>query len=384
MKKWFYLPRELSVTKLRIRKKIVLMNQGLKYILSFFAGAFLTSCDPLVNQFANVEDAIIYRASVINKADAKKVIKVMTWNIRFGVARLDFFGDGCGDRAILSRSEVINGLEGIATKIKAEDPDIILMQEVDVQSKKTAYIDQAQWLLDHTDMNYGAYGSMWEAQAILADGLGRVNTGNLILSKWELKEAERYQLPLRGDQDGLTQYFYLRRNVIKAKVTMPGTSFYAVNTHLTAFATDETKQKHIMGFKDVLDGITADGDNFVAGGDLNELPPNASKLDYCMEDQCSGESYHTGSEPNHKEGSYFATEITWLNPLYASYTPAISLKEYGDAEAQHFTHSPFDRLALDRKLDYLWTNTSWSNGTTHQEATALSDHLPVTAIWMVQ
>ncbi len=360
------------------------MKYYFKYILSITAGMLLTSCDPLVNQFADIEDAVMYRASNIKNAEAKKSIKVMTWNIRFGVARLDFFGDGCGDRAILGKSEVVKGLEGLAAKINAEDPDIVLLQEVDVQSKKTAYIDQAQWLLDHTDLNYGAYGSMWEAQVILADGLGRVNTGNLTLSKWELKDAERHQLPLRSDQDGLTQYFYLRRNVLKAKVVMPGNSFYAVNTHLTAFATDDTKQKHITGFKDILDGIVAEGKNFVAGGDLNALPPNASKLDYCIEDQCSGESYHTGGESNHKEGAYFAPEITWLSSLYQTYTPAISLSEYGEQEGQHYTHSPFDRLQLDRKLDYLWTNTNWNNGTTHQGATSLSDHIPVTADWMVK
>jgi endonuclease/exonuclease/phosphatase family metal-dependent hydrolase len=152
----------------------------------------------------------------------------MAWNIRFGVARLRFFGDGCGDKVIMTKSEVTTGLKGLAAKIIAEDPDILLLQEVDVQSKKTAYIDQAQWLLDNTDMNYGAYGSMWQAQAILADGLGRVNTGNLILSKWKLENAERIQLPLRGDQDGLTKYFYLRRNVLKVVVDMPSNKFYAV------------------------------------------------------------------------------------------------------------------------------------------------------------
>ena len=102
---------------------------------------------------------------------------------------------------------------------------------------------------------------------------------------------------------------------------MPGNSFYAVNTHLTAFATDDTKQKHINGFKNILDGIVSEGHNFVAGGDLNALPPNAAKLDYCIEDQCSGESYHTGGDHNHKEGAYFAPEITWLSPLYQTYTP---------------------------------------------------------------
>ena len=95
------------------------------------------------------------------------------------------------------------------------------------------------------------------------------------MSKWKLEDAKRHQLPLRGDQDGLTQLFYLRRNVITAKVDMPGTPFFAVNAHLTAFATDDTKQKHISGFKTILDNIVASGFNFVAGGDLNAIPPNA-------------------------------------------------------------------------------------------------------------
>ncbi len=346
-------------------------------------GLLLFSCEPIVNEFNDVEDAVMYRANTITDAAARDTIKVMTWNIRFGIARLRFFGDGCGDRVILKKSEVYDGLTGLTEKIKLEDPDILLLQEVDVQSKKTGYIDQAQWLLDNTDFNYGAYASMWEAQIILADGLGRVNTGNLILSKWKLEEAERHQLALRGDQDGLTQYFYLRRNVLKAKVEMPGKPFYAVNTHLTAFATDDTKQKHIDGFKDILDGIVAEGQNFVAGGDLNEIPPNASKLDYCLEDQCEGESFHTGGEPEHKEGAYFAPEITWLNSLYQTYKPAIPLLEYGGQESKHFTHSPDDSLKLDRKLDYLWTNTAWFNSVTHQEATKLSDHIPVSAKWKV-
>ena len=218
-----------------------LLNHLLQSITLFSIAVILYSCEPIANHFDDVEDAIMYRSSTIKDFPSKKTVKVMTWNIRFGVARSDFFGDGCGDRVIFTENEVTTALEGIAKKINLEDPDILLLQEVDVQSKKTAYIDQAQWLLNNTNMNYGAYASMWEAQVILADGLGRVNTGNLILSKWELKDAERYQLDLRGDQDELTKYFYLRRNVIKTKVNMSSGPFYAVNTHLTAFATDVTK-----------------------------------------------------------------------------------------------------------------------------------------------
>ncbi|MBN4081290.1 endonuclease/exonuclease/phosphatase family protein [Caldithrix abyssi] len=360
------------------------MVKGLiRYKFFLLLGVMFSSCDPLVHEFNEIENAVMYRAKTITKVGAQDTIKVMTWNIRFGVARLRFFGDGCGDRVILKKSEVYEGLEGLAEKIKLEDPDILLLQEVDVQSKKTGYIDQALWLLNHTALNYGAYASMWESQIILADGLGRVNTGNLILSKWKLTEAERYQLALRGDQDGLTQYFYLRRNVLKAKVDMPGRSFYAINTHVTAFATDDTKQKHLNEFKSILDGIIAEGQNFVAGGDLNEIPQNSAKLDYCLEDQCENESYHTSTEPYHKEGSFFGSEITWLEALYQTYTPAIPLNIYGAHETKHFTHSVDIKPKLDRKLDYLWTNTAWFKSVTHQEAVKLSDHIPISAKWTV-
>ncbi len=351
------------------------------YIFSLFIMLFISSCDPLVTTFDDIEDAVLYQSNLLKEYPAKKTISVMTWNIRFGVARLDFALDACGDRVIISKGEVITGLKGIAKKINDSNVDIVLMQEVDVQSKRSSYIDQVQWLLDNTGMNYGVYASKWKSQIILADGIGRVDAGNLILSKWKLEDAKRYQLPLRGDQDGLTQLFYLRRNVITAKVDMPGTPFFAVNAHLTAFATDDTKQKHISGFKTILDDIVASGFNFVAGGDLNAIPPNATKTNYCFDDQCSPGDYNPDDK---KGGCDFTQEISWLNDLYGNYEPAITLEEYGMKESKHYTHSPGDKLLLDRKLDYLWTNTSWTNAATHQDATTLSDHIPVTANWSVE
>ncbi len=102
-----------------------------KFILIF--GIILSSCEPIVNQFDDIENAVMYRANTIVDLGAQNTVKVMTWNIRFGVARLRFFGDGCGDRVVLKKSEVVEGLEGLAEKIKQEDPDILLLQEVDVQ-----------------------------------------------------------------------------------------------------------------------------------------------------------------------------------------------------------------------------------------------------------
>ena len=77
---------------------------GYKSLILF--GLLISSCDPLVNEFNDIEEAIMYRANNIKEFSAKDTIKVMTWNIRFGVARLRFFGADCGVRVILKKSEV--------------------------------------------------------------------------------------------------------------------------------------------------------------------------------------------------------------------------------------------------------------------------------------
>jgi endonuclease/exonuclease/phosphatase family metal-dependent hydrolase len=364
---------------------------GIAILLLFL---LFPGCEPLVTEFEDSMEAIHYRAKTITAVPAKDTLTVMTWNIRFGAARLPWFGDSCGDRVVLTDEEVTSRLEALAAKINELDPDILLLQEADVESKRTGYKDQVQWLLDHTALNYGAYASMWQSQFIPSDGLGRVNTGNAVLSKWEISETERIQLPLRGDQDALTKMFYLRRNILKTRIALPGKdNFYAVVVHATAFATDDTKEKHLSRFKTELDDIVADGGIFVAGGDLNEIPPGATKLDYCLEDQCEGESFHADADGGpHKEGSYFQyfpDENTWLEGLYQTYYPAVPLTEYHRNEQPYFTHTPdFDSLssnAWDRKIDYLWSSHPWVAGSdsTHQEATALSDHCPVTARWVV-
>ncbi|MDP7273822.1 MAG: endonuclease/exonuclease/phosphatase family protein [Candidatus Marinimicrobia bacterium] len=353
----------------------------------FLAMLFIVfSCEPLVTTFDGVENAVLYEAKHFTGApESADTIKVMTWNVRFGIGRLPFFGDSCGDRSVFTEGEVLSALELIAVEIDAVDPDIILLQEVDRESKRTQYIDQVQWLLNHTGMNYAAYASMWKAQVIPSDGIGRIDAGNAVLSKWKIESGERIQLPLRGDQDGLTQLFYLQRNVLKTQIIIPDQdNFYAIVTHSTAFATDNTKQKHIDMFLAELDELNSENNVFVAGGDLNSIPPGAPVYDFCLTDACSGDEYHTGADGiPHKEGSYFNNfdnERDLLSPLYDEYNSAIplSLAITGD----HLTHSTESSIPWDRKLDYIFSNLEVveNSGQTHQSAHMLSDHAPVTCL----
>ena len=154
-----------------------------------------------------------------------------------------------------------------------------------------------------------------------------------------------------------------------------------MDIHASAFSNDDTKQKQFLEFKDVLDEIDANGELFVAGGDLNELPPGAVQNNYCNEDRCPDEL------PENDEGCDFSNETTWISPLYDTYIPAVSLVDYLLNENMYFTHASThddndERYQWNRKLDYLFTNyNNWSEtGKTHQDAKLYSDHIPVSAI----
>jgi len=362
---------------------------GLWAGLGLTALLLMTACSPLVTAFDQSEEAVLYSAAhPVPQVASPDTLTVMTWNLRFGAGRqTPWFGDSCGDRVILTAAEVLTTMEGIAERIHALQPDILLIQEIDVKSKRTAYIDEVQWLLDHTYFSYGAYASMWQAQYVPSDGLGRMDTGSALLSRWPLRSAERIQLPLRGDQDALTRYFYLRRNILKARVELPdGVDFWVLNIHADAFSTDATKHKHILRFKSELDKLDSVGAAVIAGGDFNMLPPGSDSTDFCDEDRCPDEHFHRpGDNPLHKEGSNYTPEKEWLVDLYSAYFCSVPWADYQAHPARYFTHTTDRSAAWDRKIDYLFSNRPWlaQGSVTHQEILDLSDHVPVSARWVV-
>jgi endonuclease/exonuclease/phosphatase family metal-dependent hydrolase len=348
----------------------------------------LSSCEPLATSFDDIEDAQYFTAKTITPVpDTFTVIKVMTWNMRFGAGRIPWFGDACGSRVILTEAEIYSSLQAIVDKINTVKPDVLLLQEVDLKAKRSAYIDELQWIMDRTYFNYAVNGYQWKSQFIASDGIGRLEEGNVILSRWKISDAHRIQLQLRNDQDNLTRYFYERCCMVTCKIEIPHVNnFYAVNIHASAFATDDTKQKHIIRFQEELDKINATGGWFVAGGDLNTLPPGSDTTDYCMQDMCDGESFHQpGNDPMHKEGSNYSPEVHWLDSLYAKYTCSVPLADFKINQYKYFTHTTRGTHFWDRTLDYLFTNYKWVDHSvvTHQDATKESDHAPVSVLFIL-
>lgn len=338
-------------------------------------------CDPFHVGFDSVEPAVSYQARVLSEApESPRSLQVMTWNIKFGGGRIDFFFDCFGDRVLMSHDEVTRSLQGLARKIRQVDPDILLLQEVDVRSKRGAFVDQLQWLLDHTALSYGAYASQWRADFVPSDGLGAMDDGNAILSRWPLAEATRIALPLREDQDALTAYFYLRRNLLTAKLELPGGPRVGiVATHSEAYSKDGTKLRHIQRLHDQIQQMAESTDIVIAGGDLNSIPPGSVKRKDFPDSVCTDADFVADD---------FTDEEHWLDPLYEDFSSAIPLADYQADNAPYFSHTVDGRGFWNRKLDYLFSDGEWEEGSglVHQseaqggmETMPLSDHAPVSA-----
>ena len=355
-------------------------------LISLFSG--ISGCsDPFRTEFDDREDATHYTASTLKgSSPPSDSLKIMTWNIRFAAGRLPVFYDGRGDRYDTTMREVITNLDAICTKINEADADVLLLQEVDIESKRTAYVNQLQYILDHAHLNYAVYASTWKADYIPSDGIGRMNSGIAILSKWPLQDGERIELPVRTDQSSLERYFWLHRCIVKTSLALPGRQPLSIlNIHAESWGKDGTKKKQIEIFKGQLDLVAAAGRYFVAGGDLNELPPGSPTWKYFPDDVTSarfGNDDYTGEE-------------TWLTELYGSYVPALPLAAYQTSPVPWYTFTGDPDGFWCRTIDHLFTNSGFysslvlqdsrlPNGQNGIATMPLSDHAPVFAILQVK
>ena len=346
------------------------------------------SCDSMTFRanFEEEESASLYQAE--NKTEPptdQDELLIVNFNIKYGGARLTFFWECDGGRYNMTETEVTTHLDAIAEFITAVDPDILILQEVDRSSLRSVYIDQTQYLLDRTPLNYGAYASQHKVDFLPTDGMGHVDFGNAILSKWPISEATRYDLPLVESYPAYYQYLYLKRHVLTAKIDLPwNDNFYAVNTHLEAFSEGNTKLDQITEFHSILTSLNAQGADWIAAGDLNSLPKGSERL-ADFPDDCPGMF-----EPDDYSG-----EEDWLDPLFTDFNSAMSLSDYAENNEAWYSYTGQPDLGWIRTLDYVFTNGTWANNGDDNlvmqsveqggyETIYLSDHAPIQAILEVE
>jgi len=299
-----------------------------------------------------------------------QAIKVLSWNVQFlaGNENNHFFFDD-GEDTWPSSGTRQKILKQIAEVIIAEQPDVILLQEVDEGAKRTEYEDQLAALLALLPREYGNHASTfyWQANFVPHPSLmGAVGMKLSTLSKYQITRATRHALTGIGSQSWIIQQMNPKRAVLETHLPIGDSKTLRLfNTHLSAFAQNsDTMQVQVKQVMDLT--IKNQPGNVIIGGDFNLLP---SSYAYSLLDD-QGKSYYN---PN---GTELSPMLNALNSI-----PSVDNMS-GQDHADWFTYSPnhISAASPDRTIDYLFYSSDLTlvKGKVRSHDTPLiSDHLPV-------
>lgn len=193
------------------------------YFFLLFNGLIIISCSPSIQR---------------NKLVVNNQLKVMSYNIHH-----------CNPP---SKDGWID-VNAIANVIKKENPDIVGLQEVDINTARSGTINQAAELALKTGLT-----SYYFAKAIDYDG---GDYGVAILSKYPLSDMKTYQLPMDNNMQGEP------RVLATATVILPGGKKITFGcTHLDAQRNDTNR---VLQIKKINNIVTDAQLPMIIAGDFN-------------------------------------------------------------------------------------------------------------------
>lgn len=149
----------------------------------------------------------------------------------------------------------------IARVIAREDPDIVCLQELDVERVRSGGVDQARAIAERLEVDYH-----FHAVSELGDG-GRF--GNAILSRYPLTLLETRPLPMAPRAKGV---LHLEdRGALLVALEANGRRIRIVNTHLSILASERRSQARALLADDFL-GDPGWEEPVILAGDLNAAP----------------------------------------------------------------------------------------------------------------
>lgn len=257
-------------------------------------------------------------------------------------------------------------LDELTKVLRTMDADLVLLQEVDLDSNRSHRINQAQTLLEKTDYPYWACAILWDENYLpfplwpVGHQLGEIKSANCILSRYPLGEHRRLVFDKPESNPFWYNWGYLDRGIQFVDVTVGKKRIFVANLHLEAYDPD-TRQKQA---REMIRWLSQVEDPLVIGGDFNSLPPEATEKNGFV-DQPEADFTSDNTIQIVRQG---------LTPL----TEAISSGQYLNKEQSTFT---FPANAPTRRLDYLFAfrGAKVLSGRVFHEAADASDHLPVIA-----
>lgn len=209
--------------------------------------------------------------------DSTDTFSFLIWNVGYSGlgAKSDFFFDGgVGVRADEATTDAY--LNGIKEYIgQNAGTDFILLQEVDVDSKRSWYKDQTRPIHEAAGNHIASFALNYNSKFVpqpVSEPYGKCKGGLLSLTKYKPYSAKR--LALTPDAGWPVGLFMLDRCLLEWRFPLRGGKELVVyNLHLSAYDDGTVKQSQMDTLKNILTREFAKGNYVVAGGDWNQAPP---------------------------------------------------------------------------------------------------------------
>lgn len=204
-------------------------------------------------------------------------ITVYSWNIGYAGlnASSDFFMDG-GSKVNPQAQEVEQNLADIKAFISSHSANAWLLQEVDVNSARTGYVNELEALSHAYKGSYGlAYNYKCSFVPIPLPPIGKVESGIATFTDGSVKSPlfERIALPCPFSWP--VSVANLKRCLLVTRLAVEGSDkeVVLVNLHLEAYDDGEGKAAQTKQLTDFLRQEYEKGNYVIAGGDFNQTFP---------------------------------------------------------------------------------------------------------------
>lgn len=291
---------------------------------------------------------------------------VLVWNLQFAATRKHhFFYDG-GNVVDVPRADVEAALRVIGDTIAELGPDLLMLQELDVESSRTHDIDQVAAVVERTGQPCWTSAPYHKSSYVplpLGDALGSVDMHLALMTRAPMRRAVRTQLALL-DEMWIRRAFNLKRALLEAQILVDGAAkpLAVAVTHLSAWSHgDGTSGRQV---DELVSWIRARPPEqpWILAGDLNLLPPgdDATRL---------------------PDGAVYADSVNPIDRLLPAYKEAFDASLSPDAR----TYLRFGEKTPDRKLDYVFYGgpIELVEARVVHDGDPVSDHLPLLVTFRV-
>ena len=303
-----------------------------------------------------------------------QALKVMTWNIQYLAGKRyvfwDDLPDATGPDQRPTAEDLAFTLDEVVRVIRDEQPDLVLLQEIDDGSSATDDQDQLALIQERINDLYhcSAQAYEWKSAFVPTPRIfGSVGRKQATLSRYRIDSAERRQLPPRDG--GLFDRLFAapgdpgqppadRRRRRAGRAQRPLRPPAGERRHPRAPGRDHP----------LLDELQARRTPWLLGGDLNLLPP--------------GQYPTCWRRAPYREDSELAV-LSGRFPMVPSLEEAS-----GVDQVRWYTHFPNDPRVQgpDRTLDYLFHSPSLTRldaRVRRSDTLQISNHLPLAARFLL-